>query len=286
SLIHAHDAHAHSLALLAEAVNGRAIPLVVSRRVDFPIRKSRLSRNKYHHPRVHKIICVSKAIERITAAGLDNPGVLTTVHSGIDPERFPQGPVSGKLRQEFGIPSTTPLVGNVAALAPHKDYFTFLDTVRFLQQEGLDARYLIIGDGPQKEEIQRYARDHGLTDVVLFTGFRSDIPEVLPELDLFLITSETEGLGTSILDAFACRVPVVATRAGGIPELVEHESTGLLAPVKAPTELGAAVLRMLGDAALRERVVATASEKLQGFTKDAMAAKTLAVYQEVVRKLS
>ena len=117
---------------------------------------------------------------------------------------------------------------------------------------------------------------------ILFLGFRQDIPEILPELDAFLITSETEGLGTTILDAFACRVPVVATAGGGIPEIVKHNQTGMLAAVHDADTLATHILNVLTVDTLRSRLVANATEFLQEFTKEKTAHKTLAVYQEIL----
>jgi glycosyltransferase involved in cell wall biosynthesis len=103
----------------------------------------------------------------------------------------------------------------------------------------------------------------------------------MKSLDLFLITSKTEGLGTIVLEAFAGKVPVVATAAGGIPELVEHEVTGLLSPVGDDVSLSHAVIRVLRDAGLRETLTAAAARKAESFSFRMTAMKTLDVYREV-----
>jgi len=278
SLLHTHDAHAHSMALLAYRFFGNPTPIIVSRRVDFPVR----SKAKYNHTQVAKIVCVSKAIERITGAAITDKTKLTTVHSGIELSRFEGRQSTGKMREEFNLAADTWLIGNVAALAPHKDYFTFLDAAKLVIIELPNVRFFAIGSGPLEEEIKAYCKKLELDDFVIFTGFRSDIPEVLPELDTFLISSETEGLGTSILDAFACKVPVVACAAGGIPEIVLHEKTGLIAPVEEAEELAKQVIRMHHETALREKLVAGATEHLKQFTKATTAAKTLQVYQSIL----
>ena len=276
-IIHVHDSHALSFALLAANFFGNDTPLVVSRRVDFPVK----SKRKYNHPNIKKVLCVSDAIREITGREIVNKSILKTVHSGIDLDRFQAGGESGILREEYNLPPEIILIGNVAALAPHKDYFTFLDTAELLLKEDLPARFFIIGEGKLEGRLKRYAQDRGLTDHVIFTGFRNDIPLVLPELDLFLTTSETEGFGTTILDAFACRVPVVATDAGGIPEIVEDDVSGILGGVKRPETLAAGVKRILSDGTLRDRIVLRAYEKVKSFTKEVMADKTLKVYQDI-----
>jgi glycosyltransferase involved in cell wall biosynthesis len=117
---------------------------------------------------------------------------------------------------------------------------------------------------------------------VTFAGFRPDLQVLLPELDLFLFTSKEEGLGSSILDAYNCGVPVVATRAGGIPEIVEDGVTGLLAPIRDPAALAASVRRVLGDPALRARLVAGGARRAAELSVEAMTEATVAIYREVV----
>lgn len=276
-IIHVHDSHALSFALLAANFFGNDTSLVVSRRVDFPVK----SKRKYNHPNIKKILCVSDAIREITGRDIVNKSVLKTVYSGIDLDRFPAGGEFRILREEYNLPPEIKLIGNVAALAPHKDYFTFLDTVELLLKEDLQARFFIIGEGKLEDQLRRYAQNKGLNEHVIFTGFRDDISRILPELDLFLITSETEGFGTTILDAFACRVPVVATDAGGIPEIVEDNVSGILGGVKRPETLAAGVKRIFSDGTLRDRIVLKAYEKVGSFTKEVMADKTLNVYQDI-----
>ena len=281
-LIHAHDAGAHTFAVMAAAFWRNKTPIVVSRRVDFPVRNSWLSRYKYNHPLVKRILCVSNAIRAITSKGVQRPERCVTVYSGIDPKRFSPEIKQYKIHHEYGLKAETVLVGNVAALAPHKDYFTFLSTAKQLLGLGVDAQFIGIGSGSMQTELEDYAQKLGLGNRMIFTGFRTDVPDILPELDVFLITSETEGLGTSVLDAFAAKVPVVATAAGGIIELVEDGKTGLLGPIKDPKALAEAVKRVLMEPELAEQLVANATERLQHFTKTATAQKTLAVYRELV----
>jgi len=281
SLIHTHDSGAHTLAYLAALVRGNRTPLVVSRRVDFPVGKSFMSRKKYNHKNVKRILCVSDAIKAITGRTVNNKRVLKTVYSGIDVSRFTFQP-TGILRKEFNIPEDYAIVGNVAAIAPHKDYFTFVQTAEQLLKTNTKVRFLIIGDGPMREEIKSYVAQKGLENEVLFTGFRNDIPQILPELDVFLFTSETEGLGTSILDAFACKVPVVTTAAGGIPELVSEAETGYLGEIKNAKQLAEKVQLVLSDKGAAQKVVQGALAKLQLFGTEVTAQKTLQHYRDVL----
>jgi L-malate glycosyltransferase len=174
------------------------------------------------------------------------------------------------------------IIGNVAALAPHKDYFTFVETAEILLRENVRATFLIVGAGPLEAEIRSFIRERSLERSVLVTGFRNDVPQVLRALDLFLITSKTEGLGTSVLDAFASGVPVVATRGGGLVELVVDGETGLLADVGNPAALAAQVTRLLNDEELARKVTSGAREKVREFDKSRTARETYEAYVSAV----
>ena len=119
-----------------------------------------------------------------------------------------------------------------------------------------------------------------LSEKIILAGFRPDVPEILPEIDLLLFTSKTEGLGTSLLDAMACGVPVVATHAGGIPEIVEDEVSGLLAPVSDAESLARQVRRLLEEPGLKQRLTQAAHRNVQAFSKEKMAAAILDLYLE------
>jgi len=145
-----------------------------------------------------------------------------------------------------------------------------------------DLHFVSIGDGPLTGEIRQFAQAEGLENKLRFLGYRDDVAALLPDFDLFLMTSETEGLGTSILDAFAAKVFVISTAAGGIPEMVIDGETGLLAPVADDVQLAAQVGKALSMD--RSPIISAASEKLKGFTKEATATKTLAVYQDLLAR--
>jgi glycosyltransferase involved in cell wall biosynthesis len=148
----------------------------------------------------------------------------------------------------------------------------------------LDIKAFVIGAGSLQEELKAYCSKKGLSAYVIFTGFRKDILQVLPALDLFLITSNEEGLGTSVLDAFAAGIPVVATAAGGIPEMVENRQTGMLEQVGDSPALARAVAEVMADHSLRMSLIAHAKEKVKIFSKEATANKTLEIYNEIIQQ--
>jgi len=265
SLVHAHDSHAHTFSVIA-ALFGNKSNIIVSRRVDFEISPGPFSKYKYNHPSVKRILCVSEKIRQVIAGAVTDPTKLVTVHSGIDFSRFVNKKNTHRLHREFNLPEKARIIGNVAALAPHKDYGTFIKTAALLKNQLPDTYFLIVGEGDERINIEKLIKENDLNDRIILTGFRTDIADIL------------QGLGTAILDAFACQIPVVATAAGGIPEIVIHEKTGLLAPVGDAPALASEVLRILNNPDLRKKLVEGASVHLNDFTKETTATKTIAEY--------
>lgn len=282
--LHTHDAHAHTFAVLAASLFGNRAHVVVHRRVDFPIGKSFFSNWKYNHPSVKKIICVSRSIRDLIAPAIKDEAKLATVYSGVKLAQLAGDRLvaRSKLGREFGLGGEETIVANIAALAPHKDYYTFVRTAGILLGQGLKARFLLIGgDGGEEQGVRRFIGQKGLEGQLILTGFRRDVPQLLPGIDVLLFTSKTEGLGTSLLDAFGAGVPVVATAAGGVPEIVEDGMTGLLAPVGDAAALARQVSRLLEDAPLRSKIIENARVKVRGFSKEKMAAAIVQIYQEL-----
>lgn len=280
-IFHSHDSNSHTAAVIAQSFFNSSLRLIVSRRVDFPIKKSILKRWKYNHGAVKKIICVSRAIQSIMAVSISDQSKLCTVHSGVDFSRFKNSTRTNALLTLLKLPKQTTLVGNVAALAPHKDYHTWLLAAKEILRLQPDIHFVSFGDGPLKDVIHNYSRELGIEKSVTFLGFRDDIPTLLPCLDVFMFSSETEGLGTSIIDTMACRVPVAATRAGGIPELVIHEKTGLLCDPKEALSLAKNVLTILESPSLKETLIQSAFEHIKAFDKKETARHTLEIYTSI-----
>jgi len=279
-LWHLHDPHGHSLAVLASSLGWLRVPMLLHRRVDYPVKDRWLSRYKYNHPAIRRIVCVSQAVATVLAPTLADPDKLAVIHSGIDPGRFAPRQVPGQLRRELGLPPDQWLVGNVAALTQQKDYFTFLRTVEQLGSHS-PAHFVIMGQGDQADALQTFARELGVAERVHFLGFRRDIATVLPELDTLLFPSEKEGLGTTLLDAMAAGVPIVATEVGGIPEIVLSGKSGLLAPVGNAAQLAAAVKRIHAEPLLRKQLVAGGKDMAARHAYTEVARRTEALYRSL-----
>ncbi len=283
-LIHMHDAHAHTYAVMAATFFACKQKMVLSRRVDFPIKSSFLTQWKYNHSSIKKIICVSKFIENLVRSAIKNPNEVTTVHSGIDPGKFSLQK-TGKLRDLLNIKSDVFLIGNIAALAPHKDHFTFVDACEIVLKNQPTFQFVVIGgDGGTRKEIERYIQEKNLQKSIHLLGFRNDVPKLIKDFDLFLFSSKTEGLGTSVIDAMAAGIPIVTTNAGGIPEIIDHLENGWLANVGQAKDLAEGVLFAKGQPEATKNWIASGKQKLALFDKRTVASKTANIYKEILAK--
>jgi glycosyltransferase involved in cell wall biosynthesis len=282
AIIHAHDPHGVAMAALALAYQsssgsaGPQPPLVASRRVDFPLKGNAFSRWKYRQ--VRAFICASDAIRHMLIdQGIDAKDAIT-VHEGIDLAHVDAAP-RVNVHEMFWLPHNAPLVGNIAALAPHKGQRYLIEAASLVVREVPDARFLILGEGELRAALEKQIADLALTKHVLLAGFRRDVLSILKGFDLFVLPSVTEGLGTSLLDAMACSRPIVASRVGGIPEVVRHGETGLLVPVKDARDLAASIIRLLLDPALAKRFADAGLARVrEKFSVERMVNETLAVY--------
>jgi len=271
-----HDPHAVGAGVLASRLVG-AVPLVATRRVDFPLRGA-LSRWKYRSCR--RVIAVSRAIATVMEAGGLEGERLSLVYEGV-PSRAPLPGGRAELAA-LGIPESSPVVGNVAALTGHKDHATLIEAAGIVLRQRPEARFVIVGEGPRRRELEARTREGGLRGRVVFAGFRTDVDRLLPAFDVFCLSSHLEGLGTSLLDAMAFGRPVVATAAGGIPEAVEHGVTGLVVPVRDPVALATGLLDLLGDPARGRRLGEAGRRRFEErFTADRMVDETLRVLGEL-----
>ena len=279
SILHMHTGHAVGLGLLAFPRRGR-VRKIIARRVDFPVGRGP-ARLKYTWG-IDRILCVSEAIRQVLlTCGID-PERAVTVHSGIDLSRFDGPHDPARIRREFEIADDQPLLVNVAALVDHKGHRFLLKAMPRVLQLHPGARGLIAGEGPLQGELIALRTSLNLGESVRFLGQRDDVPDLLAAADVFVLSSHLEGLCTSILDAMAMRLPVVATLTGGIPEAVEDNETGFLARPKDPRSLARAIIAML-ERPVREREMGEAGRRRveKYFTIDHTVQRTLEEYRRV-----
>jgi len=282
-LAHFHDAH--SVAVGGLACDRARVPIrVISRRVDFPLKTNALSRRKYTR-NVDGIIAISEGVKDVLIQGGIAPEAIDVVPSGIDFSPFENVAERDLLRKEFGFAPDDFLVGIVAALEDHKGHIYLLDAAKILKGKARKVKIVIVGTGSLEMELDQKARALGLTSLVFFLGFRDDVPRILASLDLFVMSSHLEGLNTSILDAMASRLPVVATQVGGIPEVVIHGETGLLVAPRNSEALAQAILDVYRDPALARRLGERGYEVVhEKFSSEAMARRIIAVYERIAAR--
>lgn len=281
-LIHVHDAKAHTMAVLAAAFWRNTSPIVLSRRVDYPVKASVFSSWKYKHPSIARYVCVSEAVAQVLLPSIRDPQKIRVVYDGISlDKKLPDVGEVYSLRSGLSIPSDHVVIGNIAALTQQKDYFTFLAAAQKILQHRA-ATFVIFGEGEQRPLIEKEIERLGLQGRVWLMGFRKDAKHLLPQLDLLLFSSEKEGLGSGLLDAMAAGVPIVATEVGGIPEIITHGVNGLLAPVKDAAALAENAISLLHNVQKREKMVEAARSRVKEFDYRRMGAQTLKIYREIL----
>jgi len=197
---------------------------------------------------VSEYTCVSKQIENWLCNDVRVGKPVSQIYNGVDSEKYCPGNGRDRIRSELGLAADIPLVGVVGRLDPIKDHPTLFRAFEAVRTVLPEARLLVVGDGPERKRLESRAGDG-----VIFLGNRSDVPEILRALDLFVLPSLNEGISNTILEAMATGIPVVATRMGGNPELVEDNHTGILVRPSDPSALSNAILHYLENPDLIRR---------------------------------
>jgi glycosyltransferase involved in cell wall biosynthesis len=269
ALLHAHDAHALTLAGIA-AWRAR-VPLVVTRRVDFPLRR------RVCWGRADRVIAISNAVADVLRRdGLD-PGRISVVHSGIDLAETEQATPLG-LRAQLGLPPDALVAASVGALVPHKDHETLICAAALLAGRCPTLHWVVAGDGPLRPRLAGLIHQLGVPGRVHLVGHVAEPVRLVADADVFVMCSREEGLGTSVLDAMARGIPVASTSAGGLPEMLK-DGAGLLVPPGRPEDLAEAVARLISDPQLRTDVSRRAREAVRAFSAERMAAEVRTVYR-------
>jgi len=281
-IVHSHTSHAHSLAFMASI--GCNIRRLVTRRVDFTIFRNRFLRFnsiKYRYMADY-YIAISQKIKDIMV----NDGIaaerISVVHSGIDLQRF-AGISGDHLWSEFKLTPDEAVVINVAHLAGHKGQQFLVRAIPHVLKKIPGVRFFIIGEGDLRVELQALADSLGLKQALTFTGFRKDVGAFYQIAHLFVMSSVQEGLGTAVLDALALGKPVVATNAGGIPEIIRDGDTGRLVAAADPQALAQGIIEMLTHKDQAQRMAERGQALVQEqFCIDAMVENNLAVYRQLL----
>lgn len=279
-----HNSTSHTMCVISSLLFGWKTPMVFFRTLIKKVDTNFFRKWKYNYKGLKKIVCVSEAVRTVLLSAIKDPSRLSIVGSATDLTEFCNTQKKGLLHQELGLNLDTKLIANIAAFVPFKDHITFVDTAEILSKKIPDCKFLLIGKGELEDEIKAYVASKSLSDSVIFLGFRKDIPEIFPEFDVFLFTSKLEPTGGVLLEAYASKVPIVAARAGGIPEVVVENKTGLLCEKENPNEFANAVLKVLSDDTLRKELVENGYQHLkENFTKEVITQKMLHELEAVLK---
>ena len=220
----------------------------------------------------------------IAQCALD-PAKVRVVHNGVDLERLRQHRPRTAVRRELGLAAEARVVGLVARLdhwgKGHREFFAALAAL----PEGYPVEALIIGGGRREAEMRRLAAELGLAGRVHFLGPRDDVPDLLSALDIFVLPSHSEGVSLALLEAMAAGLPVIATRVGGLPEVVTDGENGLLIPPQDPEALATALERLLADPDLAQKLGENARKHVEAnFSLERLGREINEIYGEFIEK--
>jgi glycosyltransferase involved in cell wall biosynthesis len=194
-----------------------------------------------------RIITVSDRVkDELVAYGVANAEQISVIPLGFDLESFLNAHAHrGTFRRELALDDNIKLVGIVGRIFPIKNHRLFLTAAARIAASEPAVRFVIVGDGVLRPALEQQARELGIADRVIFTGWRRDLPRIYSDLDVLVVSSDNEGTPVSAIEAMASNCPVVATCVGGLPDLIANGETGLLVPPRNAEELSSAVLRLL-----------------------------------------
>jgi glycosyltransferase involved in cell wall biosynthesis len=300
-VVHAHQYTPYFYGVLAKVLTG--VPLIFTEHgrlyPDLPSRRRRAF-NRMFAPLVDRITAVSEDVRdslwRVEGIA---PARVSIVQNGIDLARFtPRGSEARRVaRESLSLPSGAPVIGTVGRLDPIKNYPLLLSAFRRLLVRFPEAVLLIVGDGPERQRLESLARESGIEANVRFLGMRRDVDRILPGLDVFVLSSFSEGMPVTLIEAMAAGVPVVATAVGGIPRVIRDGQEGLLVsgippnPLESPEPvvseyadcLAEAIGRLLDKPELGQALAARAATRAcVEFSLETMCARYRRMYEEVI----
>ncbi len=246
-------------------------------------KRHHLALDRFLTPWNERIIFVSEAVRNFYQtrnSRLNGKGRV--IHSGIKTTSFEPSESREAIRKSFGIQVSQKVIGIVGRLAPEKSHGDFVQAIEILSRDHKDIVGMIVGEGELEGELRACAVKAGIQDRIIFTGFRGDVAQLYPAMDVFVMTSLREGIPLTILEAMGAGTPVVATDVGGIKECIHHGEDGFLVPAQDPMRLAEAISRVLGDEKLRAQFIERGREKVRNhFNLERMVRDHESLYEEV-----
>jgi len=284
-LIHTHNPSPHFYGALAGMLSWRPVIHTKHGR-NYPSQKKKVLLNYISSLLTTHIVAVSKDAKNVCSQVEHIPSrKLMTILNGVDIDKF-QPLQSYIIYQELGIASQIPLIGIVARLSPEKDHSTLIQACRLLKERLVLFHLVIVGDGALRADLENEVEQFDLIDEISFMGMRSDICTLVSNFDLFVLSSISEGISLTILEAMACAIPVVATDVGGNSEIVINGDTGFIVPSRTPELLADKIQFLLENPSLRERMGHFGRERVvTSFSMKKTASNYLSLYHEILSDL-
>lgn len=249
----------------------------------YNIKKRRILGRKLISYLVNQLVTVSEEIKESLAKTAKIPQEkILTIHTGVDIQRFNIKIDKIKKKEEVGIGGKVIVIGTVGRLDPIKSYDTLLYCAKEVLNEFPDLRFLFVGNGPMRRNLEELTIKLGIREKVTFIGERLDIPELLNIMDIFVLPSLSEGLSNTILEAMASGLPIIATRVGGNPEMVVDGETGFLVSPKDYQSLSKVIIQLLKNPSLCKKIGLTAQERAKNHFP---LSKMIISYEELYKKL-
>ncbi len=277
--IHAHAAKAHTISALSKRFHKK--PVVYTRRVYYPPKKNFPTRLKYRL--TDRIVAISEPVKKVLERELPFlKGKVTVIPSSVEVKELNEKLNHKKVEEIKREIGGKPLIGTLAALTEEKGIPELIDAAEIVFKELPSAKFVVFGEGKLRKQLEKLIEKKGLKGKFILYGFVKDVPNYTKALDLFVLPSRNEGLGSSLLIAMALKIPVVATAVGGTVEAVKNGETGILVPPEKPKALSEEILKLIKDRELKERLTENAfSLILKKFSVSAMVDSYVELYREV-----
>ena len=260
-LVHVNESHALTAAWLAHA--HRSLPLIISRRVGYPLGQSWLAQMRFHAATT--IIANSHWVAEQAAASGAPKEKLKVVYEGVDIPSLPGLEARAEARRRWNILADEPLLGCAGALSPDKGHEYVIRALSYLRNEFPRARLLLAGDGPGRARLERLAKTAGAGDSVIFAGFVKEIELFYQALNIFVFPSLFEGLGTSLLAAMSYAIPSVTFFGCALGEIVENGVSGIQVEPQNPSQIAEAAARLLRDSQFMASMGAAGRARIERF---------------------
>lgn len=254
-------------------------PAIITRRVD---NREWPPFARFKYGTYDRVITISEGIRQVLLSEGLAPEKVTCIHSVVKIDNYNISADREWFEKEFKIPATAPVIGVIAQMIPRKGHRYLLEIAPKLRSLFPDLKIIFFGQGPLRENLEKYVSEHTLSEIITFAGFRKDMPKILPCLDLVVHPALMEGLGVSLLQAAAAGVPIVGARAGGIPEIVRDGVNGYLVEPGNVEQLYDAVSKLLENPVLAQQFgVAGRNVVLHYFSMPTMVEKYVNIYKQL-----